>query len=404
VPFVSEFATRIVKFAAKVLFIGIRLVCSPLLSVDRQQILLPVPAGTDEIGNDITGRAVFYLPGFSTVKIPLQGGQKASFRTIFSSTPVLLYGDNDFFPQWAQCFRGGIFNIDYQRNPYDGWVWHQLVEYATPRDESMADARERFSTCIRQLRRQSLTRSYVFGTGPSLEKALEHDWSDGYRIVCNTIVRDRKLWLHINPHIIVAADAIYHFGHTAFAKAFRRDIHDRLRETDTLFMYDDLFHHLVMREMADCRDRLIPIPTGSHTRIDVDLTREFAAPLLGNVLPHLLLPVACTLSREVFLLGFDGRAPDDKLFWSNSSCHTYSEHMDELRAAHPAFFEFFVPSAKPTQYVEKFHGDVLDQKLSDAEAHGCRFVMMHESWTPTLNRRYLPNQLPSAVVGKNTDL
>ena len=43
----------------------------------------------------------------------------------------------------------------------------------------------------------------------------------------------------------------------------------------------------------------------------------------------------CMLSMLVRLWGFDGRAPDDKLFWSNSNKHSYPELMPELIKEHP---------------------------------------------------------------------
>ena len=110
-------------------------------------------------------------------------------------------------------------------------------------------------------------------------------------------------------------------------------------------------------------------------------------PNLGNVLNILLLPLACSLSKSVWLWGFDGRAPDDKLFWANSSKHSYPELLPELQQEHPAFFRTFVPKDKENSYVTAVHGDELDRRLIDAERDGYEFVMMHASWTHTLNKR-----------------
>ena len=110
-------------------------------------------------------------------------------------------------------------------------------------------------------------------------------------------------------------------------------------------------------------------------------------PSLGNVLNILLLPLACTVSTSVRLWGFDGRAPDDKLFWSNSSKHSYPELMPELVEEHPAFFAAFVPKNRESDYVKSVHGDELDKCLVAAERDGYQFVMMHFSWTETLNKR-----------------
>jgi hypothetical protein len=241
------------------------------------------------------------------------------------------------------------------------------------------------------MRQENLRVSYVFGTGASLERAGARNWSDGYRIVCNTIVRDAALWHHIKPHIIVAGDAIYHFGHTAFAHAFRRDLEARMYESDTLFVYPAIFDPVVRAQLApEIHARCIPMPLGGGKRVHSDLTETFELPAFGNVLLLLLLPLACTLSRTVCLWGFDGRAPTDKYFWTNSSQHTYGEHFNTLLEAHPAFFDHYVPKSDPNKYVRTVHGDVLETGLQAAEAEGWEFRMLHESWTGALAKRLKP--------------
>jgi hypothetical protein len=98
----------------------------------------------------------------------------------------------------------------------------------------------------------------------------------------------------------------------------------------------------------------------------------------------------------VKLWGFDGRAPDDKSFWANSNKQSYPELMDGLRAEHPAFFSTLVPAGRETEYVKNVHGDALERRLQRAEANGFQFVMMHFSWTETLNRRASPQSGDSA--------
>ena len=200
-------------------------------------------------------------------------------------------------------------------------------------------------------------------------------------------MRDKELWHHIKPHFIVAGDAIYHFGFTLFAKSFRADLKKRLLETDTKFLYPSLFHEIVMREFSDVSDKLIPIPFGFNQHIHDDLRDNFLLPKIGNVLSLLPLPLGCTLAKQIYLWGFDGRAPTDNLFWANSSKHSYPECMDELQKAHPAFFSHNVPTSNPTKYYNEVHGETLDKNLTEAEQLGWRFIMMHETYTPALQKR-----------------
>jgi hypothetical protein len=354
---------------------------------NSELIVLLGKNSTDEDREDFIQRLRFYLPDFVDM---INIRSKLTMGDILSLRPILLF-DAPNKHKWLLTLRSKVFDVDGRRNPRDGWAWVEVVNAYSPYKANTKKAEQRLRSRVEQLKAQSLDKCYIFGTGPSLEKAINSDWSDGYRVVCNTIVRDADLWQHISPHFIVAADAIYHFGYTEFARAFREDLAKRLRETDTLFVYPEFFSTIVAREFSEFESRLIAIPTGQHTNINVDLTDIFELPALGNVLNILLLPLGCTLSTNVFLWGFDGRAPADQLFWSNSSKHTYPDLMDSLKKSHPAFFDYHLVQSKPDDYVKRVHGDELDSDMDIAERGGWKFVMMHRTWTPTLQKRHQKN-------------
>jgi hypothetical protein len=339
--------------------------------------------------NEIKKRCAFYIPDLSVEILNIGKHQSISPKIAYSTVPLLVFSNTRIKPLWIYRYKG-MFNVNYLQNYYDGWEWHHLLTYVSEqKDGYLLDSKNRFVKRVQELKKNPLSKCYIFGTGPSLEKAINRDWSDGYRVVCNTIVRDQKLWKHLEPHFIVAGDAIYHFGCTTFAKTFRKDLAKRLSESNTMFLYPAIFHELVIREFSHFAEQLIPVPWKNHPNINVDLTRQFELPRLGNVLNLLLLPLGCSLSKEVNLFGFDGRAPKDKLFWSNSNKHNYPELMTTLQTAHPAFFEHYVDKSDPQKYVKSFQGDLLDQKMSEAENEGWKFVMLHKSWTPTLQKRHI---------------
>ena len=99
------------------------------------------------------------------------------------------------------------------------------------------------------------------------------------------------------------------------------------------------------------------------------------------------------MSKNVYMIGFDGRAPDDKMFWSNSNKHSYPELMDTLLVSHPKFFEHYLKDSPPSRYTKQVHGGKLDQLLTKAESNGWKFVLMSNSWTETLQKRYMDGVL-----------
>ncbi|ETR66219.1 MAG: hypothetical protein OMM_13088, partial [Candidatus Magnetoglobus multicellularis str. Araruama] len=350
---------------------------------DLEDILWLIINKKDIVKNiidDIKKRLAFYVPHIPSSRVELVS--ELPQKDSSDKNAILLFGSSDLISKAI------VFNIDYRQNPTDGWDWCKLAKYCSNHKVNIEESKLRFINYISILKKEAFDKTYIFGTGPTLEKAINHDWSDGYRIVCNTIVRDSVLWNHIKPHFIVAGDAIYHFGHTNFAKQFRQDLAKRLNETETFFLYPDLFDVIVQRELSQFSNKLIPIPEEYYEKIHTDLTRQFIIPGLNNVLASLLLPLACTLSKQIFLWGFDGRAPGDQLFWKNSEKHTYPHLIPELQKAHPAFFEHYVPQKDSNHYIKLAFGELLDQLLINAENEGFTFTMMHKSWTATLQKRF----------------
>ncbi|MGH2415355.1 MAG: hypothetical protein ACRDEA_17035, partial [Microcystaceae cyanobacterium] len=374
----------------KLVFYSIRKIFYPFSKSKINKVFIAAPESASEQIIEIKKRCDFYTPDLAVEVVKIARKGTLPLKTAFAPEPLLILGHKQLKPLWIYNYRGGIFKVDYLHNSDDGGEWHKLLNYVSDRsNDYLLESKNRFVRRVEELQKESLNKCYIFGTGPSLEQAINRNWSDGYRVVCNTIVRDSELWKHLDPHFIVAGDSIYHFGCTTFAKTFRKDLAERLSESQAMFIYPALFHNLVIREFSNLADRLVPIPKKHHKKINVNLMRKFELPNLGNVLAVLHLPVACTLSNNIYLFGFDGRAPDDKLFWSNSSKHTYLEFMEELKIAHPHFFKYNVPQNNPQKYIREVHGDMLDRKMTEAENEGWKFIMLHKSWTPMLQKRYV---------------
>lgn len=351
------------------------------------RVIAPASGSADRA--EIFRRASFFFPPAQTAALTFHTELKPAM--LLDATPILTFGVGSRPLNKLSSLHQGVFDIDWRSNPADGWSWLEAATWSARHIADRATSARRFAALKAQLDCARFERCYLFGTGPSLEKAVDRDWSDGIRIVCNTIVRDAALWRHISPHMVVAGDGIYHFGFTDFAKAFRRDLRARLEESPAVpFMYPAQFDHVVRRELAGLEDQLMPISISAAVDMNSGVATSFELPQMGNVLNLLLLPVGCALSKRVGLWGFDGRAPSDKLFWSNSAQQSYPELMGTLQLAHPSFFDHHVPKNDPEKYLRAVHGDVLEHALGTAESKGWRFEMLHPTWTATLQRRAAP--------------
>lgn len=357
---------------------------SKLYPQRRVQIII----GSESTGflADILSRLSFYAPELTPRSIDIL--TSFSYRSIIGQ-PLVLDFSSEFSRSTFHRQLANLVHVDHRRC-IAAWEWVRLSSLYCPVQYSTTEAIALFSLAASKVFSFKYNKAYIFGTGPSLAHAHGRNWDDGVRIVCNTIVRDSCLFKHINPHFIVAGDALYHFSETAFAKEFRKDLKARLQDSDCYFVYPSNFDSVVQRELGILKDRLIGIPCGGVQSAAVDLLSDFRLPSLGNVLGLLLLPLATTFSQRVELCGFDGRSPADNEnpFWANSSQHSYPELMHTLKDSYPFFFEHFVPGNNSQSYVSSVHGDVLDELMASAEDIGFVFKMLHPSWTATLNKRY----------------
>jgi hypothetical protein len=356
----------------------------------RASVLIVTGDASPAKALEVEARLRFLLTHLDNT-LELRSVTKASPLAYIRNSGVAV-ADAAAVPAFASRRLRWVVDLDYETNLADGWALADLgvAIRRGPRRKAVAAARQILVDHVQRLNVGGPRPVYLFGTGPSLRLAGERSFSDGATIVCNTIVRDAELWHHLAPAFFVAGDAIYHFGHTPHARAFRADALRRLQESDgrTLFVYPAQFDVIVRSEFRGVQSLLVPIPNGDHTDCTVDLTKRFGLPQLENVLNLLLLPLACTLSHDVRLWGFDGRAPTDGGFWSNSDRHAYPELMQSIRDAHPAFFANKTPKGDEGQYAIKVHGDLLEYRLAEAERRGFQFRMLHHSWTPTLQKRF----------------
>lgn len=202
---------------------------------------------------------------------------------------------------------------------------------------------DRFAAVADSLRREH---SYVFGTGPSLARAMERDFSDGLRIVCNTTVCNEELMDHLRPQVIVAADPALHFGVSRYAARFREHL-VRAMERHGSYLFMPLgYWPLFVRRYPELADRTfgVPVVPAKPENVSLNLVERYQIACYANILTLLLLPLGFTLSREVGVLGCDGRAPEGvpsgnaSPFWRHHEASELSALYDTLKTCHPSFF------------------------------------------------------------------
>ncbi len=278
-----------------------------------------------------------------------------------------------------------LFNVDRHHHQSEGWAWAEFA-YRTGHDAAREQraqlSRDAFKVHIDAL--PSYEKAYVFGTGPSLDAAMDLDFSDGYRIVCNTIVENHSLVKHIDPHIIVAGDAVYHYAPNLHATAFRKDLEKALPGSNMLFVTRDLYYPLLERHHPAIASRTVTAESGvPGIHMNAPERIVYHQWPMGNILNALMLPLASSLADDIHLLGFDGRAPGDSFFWKTASKSSYDALKPPMRDAHPGFF------AIDYEAYADAHSQFADELMAAGEAQGKRYTCINRSYIPAFQSRMI---------------
>ena len=224
-------------------------------------------------------------------------------------------------------------------------------------------------------------KAYVFGTGPSLDRAMEFDYSDGFCVVCNSIVKNKTLLQHIKPQLLVFADPVFHFSPCLYSAEFRRLMLDVVKEFDCYIMLPEHNVPLYLSHCPELENKIIGMPVYGEN-YNFPNYNNFNVRGSANILTLFMLPVASAVAREIYIIGADGRNPDEKYFWKHSSSSQFDDLMQTVFNTHPSFFRDRVY----TDYYKQ-HCDFLEGLIHYGERLGKKYYTLTPSYIPALECR-----------------
>jgi glycosyltransferase involved in cell wall biosynthesis len=289
--------------------------------------------------------------------------------------------------------RGRVYNVDHVNNRYGGSSYLRVSQRTDPCLKShVAECRRKFAQMAAGLGHPR--KGYIFGTGPSLAKAMEMDFSDGLVIACNSMVVNKPLLENLQPKMLTVADPVFHAGCSRYAGAFRRQLVQAMDAYGCHLIVPFRDYKVYMHCLPErFHNRIIGVPFKGAKRINVDLSRRFWVKSISNILTIFLIPLASTLCDEVGIAGCDGRPiEEDKYFWAHDRKSQFPDDMESARQAQPGFFSIDYND----YYLE--HCRTLELWLRAAERAGTRFFNLTESHIPALVKR--SRAMPKANDGR----
>lgn len=248
-----------------------------------------------------------------------------------------------------------------------------------------APAQARLQARLQQLRRHPhADRAVVAGTGPALKYVYALEELDRSLVItCNSALYNRTLMHTLRPHIVCATDPIFHAGWGQYASEFRSALLQRLDEFDFMIVVPTRDYHVYLDFLPErLHDRIgCYALDGSLEAFNLDLVERPVAKSTPNVLTNIMLPLAATLSRQISVVGCDGKKESSGYFWAHDPSSQINKHMGDIQKEFKGFFDIDYDK----YYVD--HCNTLDALLTAVEARGAQVRSRTPSWIPTLARR-----------------
>lgn len=223
--------------------------------------------------------------------------------------------------------------------------------------------------------------AYVFGSGPSLQGALDRQLEPGVKIICNAIVQSEKALERLNPDVLVAVDAFF-FSHMGFGQRYREAIKQFLSHSSRYCIVPEMYAALLLAHYPELRHQVIGIPITS-TIYHFPVLDSFWAKSLSNVVTTLAIPIASSLANTILIAGCDGSS-NSKKKWDYSKEARWDE---TLNAAHKAHTSYKLMIKSRESYNEQ-HNRNMEELIALGEKCGRTYYSLTSSFIPALAKRF----------------
>jgi len=225
--------------------------------------------------------------------------------------------------------------------------------------------------------------SWIFGTGPSIEMYPHLPVDDAsFKIICNSIIKNKEFCEAIRPTVIAFADPVFHFGHSMYALQFRKDLVEGINRFNLTAIMPLHHAYLFVNQYPKLIDKVVGIEFTNKWNFDLSL--DLSVKRTENILSLLLLPLASTFSKEINLIGFDGKPPyQTDYFWKHHSMFQYTEYMNEVIMEHRSFFD----DRDFSCYSDK-HSKVVESAFTKLELLNIKIKSHSKSFIPSINERH----------------
>ncbi len=235
-----------------------------------------------------------------------------------------------------------------------------------------------------QKRARVCRQANIFGSGSSLVEAEKFidEFKDDFNIICNSMVKNKKLLSSLKPKLLVFADICFFVSPSEYGKAFYKDLVTTQKEYDFHIIVRDCQKPLIEYHFPGLAKRLIGIPYAYNDEwwlIDVE---HFYLKPMDNIMTDMMLPVAASLCDTIGIVGCTGRTQNETYFWKHSDSVQYEDLKPSVFSMWRAFFH----KRRYGAYFDR-HCQHVENCIRFGEKLGKRYVNYTASFIPALRER-----------------
>jgi FkbM family methyltransferase len=226
--------------------------------------------------------------------------------------------------------------------------------------------------------------AFCFNSGPSFDTYKEITFPKNVvNVICNSIVKNSDFLSHIDSvDVITFADPVFHFGPSEYAKRFRKDVLEVVQKYNSFVFVLEVNFALMLKHYPELKDNLIAL-----SMKDVFIfpsSEKMFVKQSSNILTLLMLPIASSVAEYIFVMGADGREPNENYFWKHSSSAQYDDLMENAFKTHPSFF-------RDRDYEDYYdeHCEVVEQLINYGEQSAKSYASITNSFIPAFQKRYV---------------
>lgn len=227
-------------------------------------------------------------------------------------------------------------------------------------------------------------KSYIFGTGPSIKYAYcNEDLQKSIVITCNSVVKNPTMLEYLKPDIVCATDPIFHAGWGKYGDEFRRSTIESMREHDYFFVVPHRDLHIYLHTFPqELHSRIGAYEfDGTIESINLNLLECVKSAPKPNVLTNIMLPIATTISKEIYIGGCDGKKNASSYFWEHDKASQLNDQMDDIQKEFKGFFDISYD-----EYYEE-HCKTLSRQIEILEENSYVVKGCTPSYIPALSKR-----------------